>query len=609
MKGGWQEPPGDKHNESVGWDTAELIKTILLAEDYHDPIARLAMRYVQGGMTDAQVVETLRGVMLSVDPGTRDFKDGTLHKDRWRSRYDDIPRAVSAARAKRGEQPHGSDPGSIKWSEPAKLLDAQIEAAAPFPAAFLPGPLSDFACDIADRMRCPLDFTAIPLIISAATAVGKYFHLAPKAHDDWTERACLWGGIISDSAQLKSPALKAGLLPFRWLLSEFEKQHKRLVEQHQEALTRSEYAQRCWKEACSKAAKAGQEMPEKPAEPTEPQLWRGETTDTTQETLVDLMDGNSRGILLFRDELSGWFASFNQYRTGADRQFFLECHSGLAHYKDRKAGSIYINELYLSICGGLQPDVVKKVLSGGDIDGMAARFSLLVWPDRREFEFVDRRPDLKARRTSESVMQRLVELDPEGFFGPDRPGVVRALRFDDEAQQVFVQWYTNNQQRLHELHRRKESRGFLAHLGKYPGLFARLAIVHHLMRYALDETGSPTLVDASTALAVESFIDKYLEPHARRIYRHLGGDPARQGAQGVAQWLFENPAITQFTARDIRRKDWSGLTSQAAVNDALDYLDNVAGWVRCADTAPGPHGGRPTTKYFVNPLIHQEKRS
>jgi len=590
------EIPGD------GRDTADLIAAILRAGDYHDPIARLAMRYLKAGMPDSQVVLTLRGTMLAVDPGRRDYKDGILHKDRWRSRYDDIPRAVSSARAKirDGEQPPSNKPDNRGWSEPAKLLGTQIEAPPTFPATFLPGPFSDLACDIADRMQCPLDFPAVPLIISAATAIGKYFRLAPKAQDDWTERPCLWGGLVSDVSAQKSPAINEGLVPFRWLLQEIKNQHDRELEEHTEALVRADFAEKRWKAACRKAAKEGAEMPEKPRGPGPPHHRRMMTDDATQENLVRMMSENPRGLLLFRDELSGWFASFNQYRPGADRQFFLECHAGGSYYKDREAGHFYIDELYLNILGGLQPATIKKVLACGEVDGMTARFSLVVWPERDpEFLYVDRPPNLGARRKCEGIIKRLSELQPEAFFGSKEPGIVRALRFDDEAQAIFVNWYTTNQQRI----RGNENPAFLAHLGKYAGLFARLAIGHHLIRHVVGDTASPVLVDAITAGTVQTFIDEYLEPHARRIYRHLGADPARQGAQRIAQWLFESREITQFTARDIRQKDWSGLTSQEDVNRALDYLENNASWIRCTDAATTARGGRPTSRYLINPFI------
>ena len=103
------------------------------------------------------------------------------------------------------------------------------------------------------------------------------------------------------------------------------------------------------------------------------------------------------------------------------------------------------------------------------------------------------------------------------------------------------------------------------------------------------------------------FIDEYLELHARRIYQHLGQDPSRQGARRIAEWIAGSPDLTDFTARDVRRKNWSGLTDQDSVNRALDYLENVAGWTACYGTPPGPKGGRPTTRYRVNPRA-KEKR-
>ena len=57
------------------------------------------MRYLKGGMADAQAVLTLQGIMLGVPEPTRDIKDGVVHPFRWQARYDDIRRAVSTARA------------------------------------------------------------------------------------------------------------------------------------------------------------------------------------------------------------------------------------------------------------------------------------------------------------------------------------------------------------------------------------------------------------------------------------------------------------------------------------------------------------------------------
>lgn len=491
------------------------------------------------------------------------------------------------------------------WPDPADLLGQSVEAAPEFPMDTLPGSFRAFVADIAERMQVRPDAVAIPLLIAAGTAIGKGFRLRPKAADDWSERPCLWGGVIGDPGSLKTPAFNAALSPLRRAQATMEAEHRLALEVHAAACDRAAQAELEWKREC-KRTPDGVEKPARPeaaVAPPVPAMRRVLTGEATQEALVDLMDQNPRGMLMFRDELSGWFGSFNQYRPGGDRQFFLECHAGGQYIKDRKiSGTVMLHDTYLSIVGGFQPDIVSKVLAGDNNDGMAARFSMLVWPETlSSFEYVDRQPDATAAAKVEAIFDRLLAMEPEAFFGPLGFNPSPALRFDDDGQIVFRDWYTGLMNRL-----RGEAMGgaMKAHLSKYPGLFARLAVVLHLVEHADEPKAAPCLVSAVTAERVRDFVTNYLERHAIRIYRHLGQDPARAGAQRIARWL-KDSGTKEFAARDVRRKEWSGMAGQDAVNRALDYLEHVAGWIVCRDHAAGPKGGRPSTRYSVNPKIGQ----
>jgi hypothetical protein len=81
-------------------DTAELVAAVLTASDYHAPVTALAMRLLKAGMPDRQAVLVLRGIMQAVPEDIRDIKDASPQPGRWQARFDDIPRAVSTARAK-----------------------------------------------------------------------------------------------------------------------------------------------------------------------------------------------------------------------------------------------------------------------------------------------------------------------------------------------------------------------------------------------------------------------------------------------------------------------------------------------------------------------------
>jgi hypothetical protein len=500
------------------------------------------------------------------------------------------------------------------WPEPALLVDD--EWATPlFPSAFLPGPLGEFAAQQAFDLQVPLDYFAIPLLISAATAIGREFRIAPKAHAGWTERACLWGGIIGYVGDGKTPSFNAALGPIWTLQAKFRDEFQGLFETWQTKVKLAKAIDKQWQKDLAKAVAKGLPAPDPPAgaaAPERPIPRQLVANDATQEKLAELMHHNPRGIMLYRDELSGWFRSFNQYRPGSDEQFYLQCHAGGPWHQQRKSGDYTIADVYLSICGGFQPDIVAEVLAcrpGKADSGMAARFSLLVWPDHMPRQWVDNSPDPELRAQVTSLFRGLLSKDPEAFVGPRPEGASHfaPLRFAPEAQEVFRDWYIAHQHAQDALD--YDYSPLRGHFAKYDGLFAQLALVHHLIRHTLRELVVPALVDEQTALAVRSFIEDYLRPHARKIYRHLGRDPGYDGARRIARWILDNPDITSFTARDISRKQWAGLTGRNVdtgkdhLRAALEHLDTVAGWVRTDEIPAGPRGGRSKFLYVINPRI------
>jgi hypothetical protein len=64
-----------------------------------------------------------------------------------------------------------------------------------------------------------------------------------------------------------------------------------------------------------KAQKDGRTFTE--PEPESPVLERVVTGDVTIEKLAALLEDNPKGLLVSRDELGGWLASFTRYKGGA----------------------------------------------------------------------------------------------------------------------------------------------------------------------------------------------------------------------------------------------------------------------------------------------------
>jgi hypothetical protein len=101
---------------------AELVRQVLSGENFHGALTSLAWRLIGGGMPAGQVVEQLRGIMLTILEENRDA--------RWKARFDEIPRLVSSAGEKqerRTNGAHGSSSGRrAAQSEPRRIVSRRL---------------------------------------------------------------------------------------------------------------------------------------------------------------------------------------------------------------------------------------------------------------------------------------------------------------------------------------------------------------------------------------------------------------------------------------------------------------------------------------------------
>jgi hypothetical protein len=92
----------------------------------------------------------------------------------------------------------------------------------------------------------------------------------------------------------------------------------------------------------------------------------------------------------------------------------------------------------------------------------------------------------------------------------------------------------------------------------------------------------------------------YLDAHARRLYA-LMTDAARVAAAVLATKITHGRVASPFTAREVYRNEWAGLTEPRVVQGALEGLAEL-GWIR-AEAARVRDGGRPTVRFRINPRL------
>jgi putative DNA primase/helicase len=492
--------------------------------------------------------------------------------------------------------------------------------------SFIPEPFRAWLQDIAERIGCDLAFPAVAAVIALATVVGRSIGIRPKRQDDWLVVPNLWGAIIGPPGALKSPALKEALRPLNRLIAEARTAHEGALRGYQAdallAKIEAENARDELKRTAKQTGKSDAELAELARKatatiPAEPVCKRYQTSDGTVEKIGELLRDNRRGILVCRDELTGWLRSLEKPGRESDKAFYLESWNGngLAFTYDRIGrGTIEIPAPCLSLLGGLQPGplvkLLKAVARGEDADdGLVSRFQLLAWPDAPgEWRNVDRWPDTSAKNRAFAVFRALDTIDPLKLKAEvETPGDIPFLRFDSEAQDCFDEWRARLENE--KLQADGESPLIESHLAKFRSLMPSLALLFHLIEVAdassqqgdhseteFGATAAGIVSVRSTELAV-AWCD-FLEAHARRAYASVSQadvEPARALAKRIKGGELPNP----FQARDIYRRCWSGLDTPDNARHALAILEEN-GWVRGVDV---PTAGRPRTDYYIHPTI------
>jgi Protein of unknown function (DUF3987) len=493
----------------------------------------------------------------------------------------------------------------------------------------IPEPLRPWLKDIAERASCPLDLPAISALISIATVVGRQCAIRPKRFDDWTVVPNLWGAGVLPPSELKTYCLGEPKKPLIRLEREAQERHAKALTEHavkkkvaeaRGAAIESEMkaVARKLKKGASQEDRENQDaelmalateaLPQPDSDPPTPP--RYVVNDATVEKLGALLAENPRGLLQFRDELTGFLYSLEKEGHENDRPFYLEAWNGTESYSyDRIArGTLIIPSTTVSILGGIQPGrlagYIRSSASAENNDGLISRFQLLVYPDTdRPYRHVDRLPDAAAKELAWGVFKALDSLDPVARGAQIDTGDAKKipyLRFAPDAQEFFDGWFIDLMNRLRSTSTR-EPEALRHHLSKYRSLLPSLALLFHLIEVVADSASGPvSLTSAQRAAAWCG----YLEAHARRVYQlAFDGDP--EPAQRLAERI-KSSLPNPFTVRHVTRKGWASLDKAEDVEKAVTILEEH-GWVYRHEVPPGPKGGRPTAMFHVNPLAQGGK--
>jgi hypothetical protein len=437
------------------------------------------------------------------------------------------------------------------------------------PSGVLPKIIEDLTFDEAELIGVDPGGIAIGTIVTCASVIKDEIMVQVKHHDDgWKESARVWGALVGPPSAKKSPAINSAVNPVR-----------RIVK-----------AQRADYQTARNAFDTldDQDSAMEPAPPS-----RLMANDTTIEALQSILTNNHDGILVVRDELSGWFGGMEKYSAGkggaVDKGFWLEAYNGGQYMVDRVArGETYIPNLSVNLIGGIQPDVLAKDIKNMHHDGTLQRFiPIILKPSRIG---TDRASNAKIRDGYYQLVRNLYNLtaEPESL-----------LRFDNAAQAVRMAFevYTHELSAIDEL-----GKHFSAWAGKLDGMFARLCVVFH----CVEQSSGPTIktvhgvIPERIAMMVDRLFREYLIPHGLHFYCSILADgDSLPHARQIAGLILSKG--WQRVLRSDLSQNYRPAKNMAS-RELEQHLDVLVGfgWLY-----PEHHPTASVKSWIVNPLVHE----
>ncbi|PKH65911.1 hypothetical protein CXF61_04035 [Psychrobacter sp. 4Dc] len=503
-------------------------------------------------------------------------------------------------------------------------------------STMMPKMIWDYASNCAERLSAPIEYVLMPLMVSLGSVIGTRLSIYPKMYDNWEIVPNCYGAIVGDPSSKKSPSLSEGLKPISHLVALAKNKYNEDKLEHDTQKELNKHMTKAAEKQLSELAKKlatqaddateisqddlkakAQELAEaKQSDDLIPEIKRYVTDDGTIESIGELESKHKNGMLVKRDELTGWLASLENESNQQARSFYLEGFNGLGSFQvDRIGrGSVFIDTHCLSVIGGIQPDKLEyylsKTMKGLGNDGLIQRFQLMVYPDPLpNSKERDLPPDKESRDAIYNLFETIDSMQLGDFmrYGANpideyhkRP----YYRFNDEAYQEFMNWYDALKLRAGEA----EHSIIAEHLLKYAKTVPSLALIFHLVD-CIEHGTSLGAVNINALKAALAWCD-VLESHMMRIYSTVTDSAnikasyladkimkmVRKGADktDTTDWISHG-----FTARQLIRKGWKGLNDADGVLNALEILveHNWLSWQEVPSTG---QGGRPTERYSIN---------
>lgn len=345
----------------------------------------------------------------------------------------------------------------------------------------------------------------VAAVVAAAAAIDDRYRLAVRPASDWFESARLWAVLMGTPSAGKSPTIRAATDPLKDMHSEM-------------------FAKWLAENADLKEA----EQAQKPA------LF---TSDATTEALADRLRDNPRGVLMLTEEFASWIGGIDAYRDGAgarNRGEWLQLYDGGPHQVDRvKRGSFLVPNWGASVLAACTPAGLRDQVRKLPDDGLIHRFMPCVMAAPTSPGAGSARDAL--RDWSIRLREVYTSTTTSKARTCARISTTAQLVFDDETRKI-----RESIDAVYDL-----APALASHLGKHPGMLARVALVFHVIDGRQGDG-----IERDTMEQAARFMRTVRKHAAAMFLGILSTAPALEVARGIARAIVADQSRPRSIGRN-----------------------------------------------------------
>ena len=380
----------------------------------------------------------------------------------------------------------------------------------------------------------------------------------------------LWLMTLGDPADKKSPGSRPMLSPLKNIEAEDRPGYSKNLLDWEGKEAAYAGAKKSFLEWSSspEALLGNDQAPHVPDMPPQPVPLKITVSDITSQKLVRQAADRPRGLLCHLDEMNSWVRKLTDKASGEDRSAWVVSYESEHYEMDRVgAGSIYCENLAVSIYGNIQPQVFKANLAALSADGLLQRFIPAILRGNKTKLGQPVPEYMTSSGAWENTLRLTYALPPQTY--QLAPEAYTAFR-------EFQAWYEEAKQDERVLDSGTE---YMTAFGKLEGLAGRLILMFHLVESPFSPVVSADLVHRVVAL-----VRGYVIPAYRYALGEVGGVITNDFDQWMIDYIIQiSGDTTMVDLRSLKRSarrplegktDWQ---KDQAVMDAMLVVEQ-AGW-------------------------------